>query len=234
MNAIEVDRMLDAAAHRLIIERCRRAYLHDMRGGLQAIAGAFELLTRLAKSGESNPTMVEKASAIARRALANHEHAMLEMVEQITCEKNDSTEAIDLGELINDIIRFLRNDIASKQIGASVSHSGHLIVQAQKHRLRLVLLGLIAQRIDDCPAGAEMRIRLDRSNGNAALELRCALAPDSRDEHPALEPHDLVLDMARQWLTTHGGRMELRGDMPGQADLKIFYPLLLDPTPAVS
>ncbi len=225
MSAIEVDRMVDAAAHTLITERCRRAYLHDMRGGLQAIAGAFELLTRLAKSGENNPSVVERASAIARRALANHENAMLEMVKQITSE-NGSTEAIDLGALLDDIMRFLRNDIASKQIGVSVSSSRELTVHAQKHKLRLILLGQIAQCIDDCETGSELRITLDRSNSYAVLELSATQGPQAARKHPPLEPRELVLDMARQWLCAHGGRMEQSNDLHGRADLKIFYPVL--------
>lgn len=150
---------------------------------------------------------------------------MLEMVKQITSE-NGSTEAIDLGALLDDIMRFLRNDIASKQIGVSVSRSRELTVHAQKHKLRLILLGQIAQCIDDCETGSELRIRLDRSNSYAVLELSSTQGPQAPRKQPPLEPRKLVLDMARQWLCAHGGRMEQSNDMHGRADLKIFYPVL--------
>jgi len=37
MNELQAGDVLDAAVQTLIDERCRRAYMHDMRGGLQAI-----------------------------------------------------------------------------------------------------------------------------------------------------------------------------------------------------
>jgi signal transduction histidine kinase len=221
MSSIEVNQLLAPAAHTIIIERCQRAYLHDLRGGLQAITGAFELLTRLARSGENDPAVVERAATIAKRALANHESAMLEMVHEIMSE-DERAAPTDLGELLEDIVRFLRNDFTGKQIEVILSHPRDLIVRVQKHRLRLILLGLIALRIDDCPGGTPLVIRLDRSDGSALLELRSAVLFQA-DHSP--KPRELVLGMARQWLYANGGSVEVRSDDSGQSELKIFYPL---------
>jgi len=224
MSSIRVDELLGPAAHTIIIERCQRAYLHDIRGGLQAITGAFELLARLAKSGENDPAVVERAATIAKRALVNHESAIFEMVHEITSE-DDGAAPTDLGELLEDIVGFLRNDFTCKQVELIFSRPRDLIVRVQKRRLRLILLGLIAQRIDDCPGGTSLVMRLDRSDGRALLELRSALVhPMSQADEP-LKPRELVLDMARQWLFANGGSLEVRSDDSGQSELKIAYPL---------
>ena len=96
--------------------RCRRAYLHDLRGGLQAISGAFELLARLARTGRSDPALVDRASAIARSALANHEGAIVEMLKQVV-PAEEPTGTVDFGELIDETLQFLRNDIALSKSG---------------------------------------------------------------------------------------------------------------------
>lgn len=232
-----MEHMLDAAAHSLIIERCRGAYLHDMRGGLQAIAGAFELLARLARSGEHNPDVVEKASAIAKRALANHENSMLEMVKQMAGE-DGGTASVELGTLIDDILRFLRNDIACKQLEVRFNRTDNTVVRAEKSRLHLILLGLTALRIDDCPAGAELSIRVDRSGGNALIEMgsaimgsaimSSAITAPSPVEHLSRQRRELVLEMARQWFSAHGGSAELH-ENASRSDLQLSYPLSPEP-----
>ena len=86
--------------------------------------------------------MVDRASAIARSALANHEGAIVEMLEQIVAAE-EPTDTVDFGELIDETLQFLRNDIACKQIRLSIDRSDELEILAQKHELRLMLLGLL-------------------------------------------------------------------------------------------
>jgi hypothetical protein len=70
MTTWQVDDVLDGAVQTLINERCRRAYIHDMRGSLQAIYTSFEVLARSAKNElQNNPTLIEKASSMAKRAV---------------------------------------------------------------------------------------------------------------------------------------------------------------------
>jgi len=61
MNELQAGDVLDAAVQTLINERCRRAYMHDMRGGLQAIYSSLELLARSAKHAAQNPALIDVA-----------------------------------------------------------------------------------------------------------------------------------------------------------------------------
>jgi hypothetical protein len=230
MKQIEVHPMLDAAATTLINHRCRRAHLHDLRGGLQAIAGAVELLARLARAGKSDPVLVDRASAIAKSALANHETAIVEMLKQAVPE-DEVADAVNFGELIDETLRFLRNDFASKQIKLSIGRCDDLEVRTQKHKLRLLLLGLFTLRIDDCPSAAELAIRLERSDGNAVFALSSPAdthLPDSSSTprpRELLPPRALVLEWACNWLSRHGARMELRAEHAGRSEIRVYYPL---------
>ena len=48
MDQIDPERLQDMALRSAVAQRCRLAFLHDMRGGLQSISSAFELLNRAA------------------------------------------------------------------------------------------------------------------------------------------------------------------------------------------
>src|ERR1700737_5570393 len=83
-NTWQAGDVLDAAVQTLINERCHRAYIHDMRGGLQAVYSSLEVLARSAKHGTPNTVLIENASSIAKRAMANHEQALVDIVNQGT------------------------------------------------------------------------------------------------------------------------------------------------------
>jgi signal transduction histidine kinase len=207
--------LTDAAARTLIAERCRRAYLHEIRGGLQALSGAFELLARLARSGDGEAAVVDRAATIAKRALANHETAMLDMVKEITAA-SESPERIELAALVGDVLRLLRNDFAGRQIRIHFEHREELCVEAGRNQLRFMLLGLIARRLDLAPAGSEMRLHLAHREANAVLTIECACT-----EAQGPEP-DLVVDLVQHWLASIGGRLEPRGaGAPGALDVSL-------------
>jgi hypothetical protein len=224
------DQVLDAAVATLVNGRCRRAYLHDLRGGLQALSGAFELLVRLARTGKSDPVLVDRASAIARNALANHEGAIVEMLMQVVPEE-ELAGTVDLGELIDETLQFLRNDIACRRITLSVDRCDQLEVLAQKHELRVLLLGLLTLRIDDCPTGGELIVRLERAENLAVFAVSSVARahPDSSDAQSSREPvypGQVVLEWASNRLSRHGGRMELtRAEHSARSELRVYYPL---------
>ena len=222
------DQLLDAAVNTLVNRRCRRAYLHDLRGGLQAISGAFEVLARLARTGKSDPALAERASAIARSALANHEGAIVEMLQQVVPEE-EPVGPVDFGELIDETLEFLRNDIACKQIRLSVDRCDELEVLGQKHELRLMLLSLLTARIDDCPAGAELIVRLVRAEDLAVLTLSSIGGPESssaRQSRQPICPGQVLLEWASKGLSRHGGRMELmRAEHSDRSECRVSYPL---------
>jgi hypothetical protein len=230
MTALDEDQLLDAAVNTLVNGRCRRAYLHDLRGGLQALSGAFELLARLARTGKSDPILLDRASTIARSALANHESAIVEMLKQVVPEE-ELAGTVDFGELIDETLQSLRNDIACKQITLSVDRCDQLEVLAQRHKLRVLLLGLLTLRIDDCPTGAELIVRLERAENLAVFAVSSVAGahPDLSDARPSREPiypGQVVLEWACKWLSRHGGRMELtRAEHSARSEFRVYYPL---------
>lgn len=232
IKASEEDHLLDAAVTTAVNARCRRAYLHDLRGGLQAISGAFELLARLARTGKSDPVLVDRASAIARSALANHERAIVEMLNQVVPDE-EPLGTVDFGELIDETLQFLRNDIACKQIRLSVDRCDTLEVLAQRHELRLLLLGLLTLRIDECPPGAELIVRVVRAENLAVVASISVVEPQPGSSHieqsrEPIYPGQVVLEWASKWLSRHGGRMEpMRADHSARGESRIYYPLHL-------
>ena len=228
MKAPEEDQILDAAVSTVVNGRCRRAHLHDLRGGLQAISGAFELLARLARNGRSDPALVDRASAIARSALANHEGAIAELLEQVV-PVEEPAGTVDFGEMIDETLQFLRNDIACKQIRLRVDCCDELEVLAQKHELKLMLLGLFTLHLDACPAGAELIVRLERAQSLAVFTVSSIEGPDSSDaprSQGPLCPGRVVLEWVSKWLSRHGGRMELmRAEHSARSECRVYYPL---------
>jgi hypothetical protein len=233
MNTWQAGDVLDAAVQTLINERCHRAYIHDMRGGLQAVYSSLEVLARSAKHGTPNTVLIENASSIAKRAMANHEQALVDIVNQVTGPDEVPT-VVNLASLVNQAQQFLRNDALSKGIRLGLSGCEDVQVFSQRNKLRSLILGLLALGIDGLPTGADLRVELRRADGYALLELRSDLtyndireAEDLLCHEPFdLRPQELVLGFARRWIMANGGRVEIHSPVGAQqTGLRIYYPL---------
>lgn len=224
--------VLDAAVQTLINERCRRAYIHDMRGGLQAVYTSFEALARSAKHGAQNPALIDSASSLAKRAMANHEQSLVDIVNQVTGPE-DAPAIVNLAAVVRQAQQFLRGDALSKGITLNMSGSEDLTVLSRRNKLRLLLLGLHAVGIDGLPTGALLHVELSRADGYALLELHSDLTYRAIREaqellcHEPLDlrPQELVLGFARQWISAQGGRVEIHSPSGAQGVLRIFHPL---------
>jgi hypothetical protein len=238
MNTWQAGDVLDAAVQTLINERCHRAYIHDMRGGLQAVYSSLEVLARSAKEGAPNTSLIENASSIAKRAMANHEQALVDIVNQVT-GPDDAPTVVNLANLVKQAQQFLRNDALSRGIKLSLSGDADVLVFSQRNKLRSLILGLLALGIDGLPKEAELQVELQRVDGYALLELRSDLtyndireAEDLLCHEPVdLCPQELVLGFAQRWITANGGRVEIHS--PGGAQktaLRIYHPLAAEAT----
>jgi hypothetical protein len=224
--------VLDAAVQTLINERCRQAYMHDMRGGLQAIYSSIELLARSAKNGSQNPALVDSAASLAKRAMANHDQSVADIVNQVT-GPDGAPVILNLADLVRQSQHFLRNDVLAKSITMSLSGPEELLVLSERNKLRSTLLGLLAVSIDALPPRADLRLELSRQDRYAILELRSTLTYDAireaqemfRQDPVNLGFQELVLGSAQRWIMTNGGRMEIAPSADGNTALRIFYPL---------
>jgi signal transduction histidine kinase len=231
----QIDDVFDAALLTLINDRCRRAYVHDIRGRLQAVYSSFELLARSARQGAVNGTLIDNASALAKRALASHERVMLEIVNQLTVPE-DEPVVVNVANLIDEIQQFLRNDAASRDIRISVSGDKNVRVSAALNKLRTLLLALLALSIDALPAGAELQIDISRVREDACMELRSELsfgeirsaAALLRDQAGVVQPRDLILVSAQHWLQKHGGGIVVDRGATLHNVLRIYHPLIAE------
>src|SRR6202790_2219912 len=159
MNDLHAGDVLNAAVQTLINERCRRAYLHDMRGGVQPIYSSLELLARSPKLAAQNPALIDGAASIAKRAMANYEQSMVTIVNQVT-GPDDPPVVLNLSTLVQQAQQFLRNDARGREITLSVSGRDDLLVLSEPNKLRSLILGLLALSIDASPTGAELHVEL--------------------------------------------------------------------------
>jgi hypothetical protein len=229
MNGVNSTQILDAAAYALVTERCRQAYIHDIRGGLQALTAAIELLALSAKAPD-NPVLLEKAHAIARRAMATHEQSLLELMQRVAPNDEPATR-VNIGEVVNDALRILRNDALVKSISFTSALSPDLFISAQAHRCHLLILGLNAMAIDALPKGSSIDVTLVSTGSHALLEFNSALRysriPNPADfgpGRPSMPPYELLLALTSQWVGLNEGRIELE-DGGLSNTLRIYYPL---------
>ncbi len=222
--------MLEAAAYALVAERCRASYVHDIRGGLQALHGGVELMARAAKNPD-NPGLADKAAGLARNALAKHEKSLVDLVDQLT-PRAESASRVDVGALFADILQFIRNDVANKSITFRLDAARDIAVLAEPHKIRLLLLGLSITLTDDLAPGAVVDVKVTRSDEHALIQyagvVPCPVIPTldeiwgSRD--PVSSARELLLSLTRSWAAANGGRVEVSLDESGASAVRIYHP----------
>ena len=232
MNAVPLGDVLEAAAFALVSGRCRQAYLHDLRGGLQAIHASLELLARSAKIPGENPAVLEKGFALARRAMDGHEKSLTEVMHQIT-PRQESGISINLGELVGELLRFLTHEASNKSVTFRADVRPDVVVVAQTHRCRLLLLGLCVVTLDGLPPGAVIDVKVGRAQAHALIEFKSDLpCPAIRNPQDlwhtvqvSLSPYELLLALAWRWVDANGGRIETALESGTRNVLRIHYPM---------
>lgn len=203
MKLLPINDVLEAAAYAVVGERCRKAHLHDARGELRTLHSAIELLARAAKTPGENAALADKASALAKRALANHEKSLVELLNRMT--PNDAAvAAVNLGHLVSEVLRNLRNDALSKSIDFRFEALADVSIKAQPNLCEMVILGLCAITIDDLAAGTCINVTVGRLDSDAYIEWKSDIPwPAARKPEdlwhsapPALSPYELLLAAA--------------------------------------
>src|SRR5882762_5714526 len=171
VNDLGLTDLYEAAARATINERCAPAYLHDVRGSLQALFGALELLGRSARAGGGDLARVEKACDLARRAISRHEKSTIDTLQVLTSQQTMAT-AVEIGALTRDVVHFLRNDAGNRAIRITVAaNSEDVYVWADRAKLQTVLAGLLTAAIDEAPAGGELPVTIDHVRDEAAVSI---------------------------------------------------------------
>jgi signal transduction histidine kinase len=235
VNCRTLSDLYEVAARATINERCATAYLHDVRGSMQAIFSALELLGRSARKSATDIDRVEKVCALARRAITLHEKSTLEVFQLLTLQDADCT-AVDVGGVMKEVVHFLRNEAAKKELTITLCGAASLPIAAERARLQTLLVGLLAAAIDAVPRGTELPVSVGSEENFAVISLGSNAGYDTSGvtddlwniptQH--LLPHELTLPFARQFLSNHGGRLEIDAAVPPHGSLRLYYPLMTE------
>jgi signal transduction histidine kinase len=233
MKPILPQDLLEAAAWALVGERCRRSYLHDVRGGLQALQSAVELLARAAKSPGDNERIADKAITLARRALGNYESSLVELVDQLTPHLENAA-TVDVGLALAEVLRFVHNDAGAKSITFRSQPVAGIFIRAEAQKFRLLLLGLCAAAIDELAPGAVVDVDISRDSSQMCIaffsDMRSPPLLTGEELWSAaaveLPAYEFLLALTRRWACANGGGVELSSQPQSQrrGALRIRYP----------
>jgi signal transduction histidine kinase len=223
--------LYEVAARATINERCAPAYMHDVRGSLQALFGALELLGRSARAGGGDLARVEKACDLARRAISRHEKSTIDTL-QVLASQQSMAAAVEVGALTREVVRILRDDAGNKSIRVTVASSKDLYVCADRAKLQTLLAGLLTAAIDETRVGGELPVWIDCVGNDVTVSIGSHAgyddvhaAPDlSRSPSLRFQPKELTLLFAREFLSANGGRLTVDNGAQPQGSVTMYYP----------
>lgn len=201
--------LLEDALLAYLNRRCRRAYSHDLRNGLQGIFGGVDALTRAARATPDKPLAVplEQLTTFVQQAITNHERGLDRVLESLAPEQQAAT-LISCGELLTELARFLTNDAARHNIRVRQDFSDDLKITAPLSRLRLIVLGLLTDSIDAQPTGGEIRISGRTTDRRVQFEIVDTRVEPRKDS--------LVSEAIEHLVAKLSGRIESRRTDGGQ------------------
>lgn len=170
MNDTEWPLLMEEALRGYLSRRCKRAYAHDMRNGLQGIYGGVDAMARAARSNKPGAVSLEQVAKFVQQAITNHEHGLDHVLESIAPEANAMAPVV-VGQLFTDLVRFLTTDAARNGVRFKIDIAGTLVVHTVPAQLRLICLALLADAIDSLPAGGDVRVTGHTSDARLQIEL---------------------------------------------------------------
>lgn len=207
--------LLEHALRAYLNRRCRRAYAHDLRNGLQGVFGGVDALIRTARSTKPVAIPLEQLTQFVQQAIANHERGLERVMESMAPE-NLTVGPVSIRELLLDLIRFLTNDAARNNVRIRMDLNDNLVIQAAVERLRLIALGLLVETIDALPTGGEIRIAGQTLDGGVQVTIV--------DTRTSERPVSFAMDAIEQLVAQLSGRIESTAIAIGGYQVKLALP----------
>jgi K+-sensing histidine kinase KdpD len=201
--------LLEDALRAYLNRRCRRAYAHDLRNGLQGLFGGVDALTRAARSSTSGKPLhvpLEQLTTFVQQAITNHERGLERVLESIAPEQHAPT-LVACRELLTSLAHFLANDAARNNIRIRQDFNDDLKLTTVVPRLRLIGLGLLTDSIDALPGGGAIRIAGHTREARVQFEII-----DTRSQP---RPVSFVSDAIGRLVAELSGRIESKQNEGG-------------------
>lgn len=192
--------LLEHALRGYLSRRCKRAYAHEMRNGLQGVYGGVDALTRAARADKPATVPLERLTQFVQQAIANHERGLEHVLESVAAEESTALATVDIKALLSDLLRFLTHDAARHSVRPSLQIDQPLVIEAAPATLRLIFLGLLMDAIDSMPDGGELRISAQRSGADIQIDLA--------DSRAAGTPVSFVLEAVGYLVARASGRID--------------------------
>lgn len=193
--------LLEHALRGYLSRRCKRAYAHEMRNGLQGVYGGVDALTRAARSDKPTAVPLERLTQFVQQAIANHERGLEHVLESVAAEEPAALATVDIKALLADLLRFLTHDAARHSVHTSLHIDELVVTEAAPATLRLIFLGLLTDAIDAMPEGGELRVSAQRSGAHIQIDLS--------DSRTADKPVSFVLEAVGYLVAQMSGRIDV-------------------------
>lgn len=172
--------LMEDALRGYLCRRCKRAYAHDMRNGLQGIQAGFDALARAARPNKPSAVPLDQLTQFVQQAITNHDRGLERVLESVAPE--DFTPApLKVRELLADLARFLTTDAARNRVRIKVDMSDDIVAHVPVARARLIFLGLLTHGIDALPNGGDIAITAEPVDGQVQIDFLDARTSDDTD-----------------------------------------------------
>jgi hypothetical protein len=211
--------LLEDALRAHLNRRCRRAYAHDMRNGLQGIFGGVDALTRAARfasSGKSLSVPLEQLTTFVQQAITHHERGLEQVLDNLAPDELPPTP-LSCRELLIELARFVTNDAARNGVRIRQDFHDDLNLTTEVGRLRLICLALLTDSIDALASGGEIRLSGRTTEGRVQVEI-----VDTRTQP---RPVSFVSDALEHLVARICGRMESKQNEAGGFEVRIELPV---------
>ncbi len=198
--------LMEDALRGYLCRRCKRAYAHDMRNGLQGIQAGFDALSRAARPNKPTTVSLEQLTQFVQQAMKNHERGLEHVLDGMAPEISELAP-VKMREFLVDLVRFLTTDAARNRVRVKVDMGDDIVALVSPGRLRLIFLGLLTQAIDALTGGGEIAITAEDVGSQIQIDLVDARTSD--------DPDAFVTRAVAEVVTHSSGHIERKQIEPG-------------------
>lgn len=161
--------MMEDALRGYLSRRCKRAYAHDMRNGLQGIQAGLDALARAARPNKPSTVPLEQLSQFVQQAITNHERGLERVLESMAPEEFERAP-VKVRETLADLVRFLTTDAARYRVRIKVDMGDDIVTDVVPARLRLIFIGLLTHGIDALTSGGDIAITAEAVDSQVQID----------------------------------------------------------------